>query len=213
MSRGLFISFEGGDGSGKSTQYRLFAEYLSSIGYDVVLTREPGGTRISERIRGLLLDPECSEMDDMTEALLFAAARAQHVRELIRPALEEGKTVLSDRFVDSSYVYQGMVRGLNESVYVINDYALDGVAPDITFLLDISPEKGRSRNRSEGKDDRLEQQSLDFHRKVCDGFRALSEKFSDRFIVIDASGTVKEVHDEIVRRFNEWMAERDAGKQ
>lgn len=213
MSRGLFISFEGGDGSGKSTQYRLFAEHLSALGYDVVLTREPGGTKISERIRALLLDPGCSEMDDMTEALLFAAARAQHVAELIRPALEEGKTVLSDRFVDSSYVYQGMVRGLNEAVYVINDYALDGVLPDITFLLDISPENGRSRNRSDGKDDRLEQQSLDFHSKVCGGFRDLAEKFSERFIVIDASGTVKEVHDEIVRRFSEWMAERDAGKQ
>ena len=195
MSRGLFISFEGGDGSGKSTQYRLFADHLRSEGYDVVLTREPGGTRISERIRALLLDPECAEMDDMTEALLFAAARAQHVGELIKPALEEGKTVLSDRFVDSSYVYQGIVRGLNEAVYVINDYALGGVLPDITFLLDISPEKGRSRNRSDGKDDRLEQQSLDFHRKVCDGFRALAEKFSGRFIVIDASGTVEQVHE------------------
>ena len=213
MSRGLFISFEGGDGSGKSTQYRLFAEYLASRGYDVVLTREPGGTRISERIRQILLDPELSEMDDMTEALLFAASRAQHVSQLILPALEEGKIVLSDRYVDSSYVYQGAGRGLGQVVYVINDYAIKGVLPDITFLLDISPEDGRSRNRGTSKDDRLEQQSLDYHRIVCDGFRKLAEENSERFIVIDAMGAVDEVHGRIVRSFDEWMARKDAGQR
>ena len=127
MSKGLFITFEGGDGSGKSTQFRLFAEYLRNRGFEVVTTREPGGTRISEKIRDLLLDPECTEMDNMTEALLFAASRAQHVEELIRPSVNAGKMVLCDRFVDSSIVYQGIGRGLGDSVRVINEYAVGGL--------------------------------------------------------------------------------------
>ena len=123
MSRGYFITFEGGDGSGKSTQIRLLEEHLREAGYDVVLTREPGGTAISEKIRELILDPANEEMDDMTEAFLYAAARAQLVSQLIKPALEEGKIVICDRFVDSSIAYQAFGRGLGDAVGVINTYA------------------------------------------------------------------------------------------
>ena len=125
MSRGFFITFEGGDGSGKSTQIGILRDRLMEAGYDVILTREPGGTQISEKIRELILDPANSEMDDMTEAMLYAAARAQLVRQLIKPALTEGKVVICDRFVDSSIAYQGFGRGLGDAVGVINTYAVD----------------------------------------------------------------------------------------
>ena len=201
MSKGLFISFEGGDGSGKSTQFRLFAEYLRSRGFEVVTTREPGGTRISEKIRDLLLDPECTEMDSMTEALLFAASRAQHVEELIRPSVNAGKIVLCDRFVDSSIVYQGFGRGLGDCVRAINEHAVRGMYPDITFLLDISPEEGRKRNGKTGKNDRLEKQSMEYHTMVAEGYRKLAAAEPDRFIVIDASGSIEKVASDIIEAF------------
>ena len=201
MTKGLFISFEGGDGSGKSTQFRLFAEYLRNRGFDVVTTREPGGTRISEKIRGILLDPECTEMGSLTEALLFAARRAQHVDELIRPSVEAGKIVLCDRFVDSSIVYQGFGRGLGEQVASINSYAVRGLYPDVTFLLDISPELGRRRNGKTGKNDRLENQSMEYHSMVAEGYRKLAAAEPERFIVIDASADIEKVSSDIIRAF------------
>jgi dTMP kinase len=207
MSKGLFITFEGGDGSGKSTQYRLFAEYLRNRGFDVVTTREPGGTRISEKIRDLLLDPECTEMDDMTEALLFAASRAQHVEELIKPSVEAGKIVLCDRFVDSSIVYQGFGRGLGDCVRAINEHAVRGMYPDVTFLLDISPEEGRKRNGKTGKNDRLEKQSMEYHAMVAEGYRKLAAAEPDRFIVIDASGSIEKVASDITDAFEKRYPE------
>ncbi|MBO4861302.1 MAG: dTMP kinase [Firmicutes bacterium] len=201
MTKGLFISFEGGDGSGKSTQFRLFAEYLRNRGFDVVTTREPGGTRISEKIRGILLDPECTEMGSLTEALLFAASRAQHVDELIRPSVEAGKIVLCDRFVDSSIVYQGFGRGLGEQVASINSYAVRGLYPDVTFLLDVSPELGRRRNGKTGKNDRLENQSMEYHSMVAEGYRKLAAAEPERFIVIDASADIEKVSSDIIRAF------------
>ena len=207
MSKGHFITFEGGDGSGKSTQYRLFAEYLRNRGFDVVTTREPGGTRISEKIRDLLLDPECTEMDDMTEALLFAASRAQHVEELIKPSVEAGKIVLCDRFVDSSIVYQGFGRGLGDCVRAINEHAVRGMYPDVTFLLDISPEEGRKRNGKTGKNDRLEKQSMEYHAMVAEGYRKLAAAEPDRFIVIDASGSIQKVASDITDAFEKRYPE------
>ena len=201
MSKGLFITFEGGDGSGKTTQFRLFAEYLRDRGFDVVTTREPGGTKIAEAIRAILLDPERTEMDSMTEALLFAAGRAQHVAELIRPSVEAGKIVLCDRFVDSSIVYQGVGRGLGDKVKAINEYAVRGLYPDVTFLLDISPEEGRKRNGKTGKNDRLEHQSMEYHSMVAEGFRRLAAAEPDRFIVIDASSGIEKVADDIIQAF------------
>ena len=201
MSKGLFITFEGGDGSGKSTQFRLFAEYLRDRGFDVITTREPGGTRISEKIRDLLLDPECTEMDSMTEAFLFAASRAQHVEELIKPSVKAGKMVLCDRFVDSSIVYQGFGRGLGDCVKAINDHAVRGMYPDVTFLLDISPEEGRKRNGKTGKNDRLEKQSMEYHAMVAEGYRKLAAAEPDRFIVIDASASIEKVASDIKEAF------------
>ena len=208
MSKGLFISFEGTDGSGKTTQFRLFADFLKERGYDVITTREPGGTPISEKIRSVILDPENREMDDMTEALLFAAGRAQHVAELIRPSVEAGKIVLCDRFVDSSIAYQGCARGLGDCVRIINGYAVRGMQPDLTFLLDLDPQKGRRRNVAAGKADRMEQQEADFYKKVCEAYRALANAAKDRFVVIDASGTIDEVQDQIRRKFLEYQAGR-----
>ena len=204
MNRGFFITFEGGDGSGKSTQISILRESLIQKGYDVILTREPGGTEISEKIRELILDPANGEMDDMTEAFLYAAARAQLVRQLIKPALDEGKVVICDRFVDSSIAYQAYGRGLGDSVGVINTYAVDGCMPDITILLKLDPEKGSSRI-SDREHDRIEQASDEFHRKVYEGYLKLEEMYPDRILGVDASGTIQEIAEEISRRVDEIM--------
>ena len=208
MSKGLFISFEGADGSGKSTQYRIFAEYLKSLGFDVLMTREPGGTPISESIRSIILDPANTEMSDMTEALLFAASRAQLVSQVIRPAVEQGKIVLCDRFMDSSIAYQGYARGLGDCVRIINEYAVQGMQPDITFFLDLKPEDGRKRNTAAGKADRMEQQAIEFHEKVYEAYKSLAQIYKDRFVVIDASGSIEEVQERIRRSFIEHRALR-----
>lgn len=204
MDRGFFITFEGGDGSGKSTQISILKESLIEKGYDVILTREPGGTDISEKIRELILDPENGEMEDITEAYLYAAARAQLVRQLIKPALEEGKVVICDRFVDSSIAYQGFGRGLGDAVGVINTYAVDDCMPDLTILLKLDPERGSSRIAGR-EHDRIEQASDDFHRKVYEGYLKLEEKYPDRILGVDASGTIQEIADEISRRVDEIM--------
>ena len=208
MSKGLFISFEGADGSGKSTQYRIFAEYLKSLGFNVLMTREPGGTPISESIRSIILDPANTEMSDMTEALLFAASRAQLVSQVIRPAVEQGKIVLCDRFMDSSIAYQGYARGLGDCVRIINEYAVQGMQPDITFFLDLKPEDGRKRNTAAGKADRMEQQAIEFHEKVYEAYKSLAQIYKDRFVVIDASGSIEEVQERIRRSFIEHQALR-----
>ena len=199
MSRGYFITFEGGDGSGKSTQIALLRDWLVQAGYDVILTREPGGTRISEKIRELILDPDNQEMADMTEALLYAAARAQLVSQMIKPALEEGKVVICDRFVDSSIAYQAYGRGLGDAVGVINTYAVDGCMPDLTVLLRLDPEKGSSRI-ADREHDRIEQAPDAFHRKVYEGYLELEKNYPDRIVGIDASGTIDEIAEEIRRR-------------
>ena len=204
MNRGYFITFEGGDGSGKSTQISILKESLISEGYDVILTREPGGTEISEKIRELILDPENGEMADMTEAFLYAAARAQLVRQLIKPALEEGKVVICDRFVDSSIAYQAFGRGLGDAVGVINTYAVDDCMPDLTILLKLDPERGSSRIAGR-EHDRIEQAPDEFHRKVYEGYLKLEEMYPDRILGIDASGTIQEIAEEISRRVSEIM--------
>lgn len=205
MNRGFFITFEGGDGSGKSTQIGILRDRLTEAGYDVILTREPGGTEISEKIRELILDPENSEMDDMTEAMLYAAARSQLVRQLIRPALEAGKVVICDRFVDSSIAYQGFGRGLGDAVGVINTYAVDDCMPDLTILLRLDPEKGSDRI-ADREHDRIEQASDEFHRKVYEGYLKLEEMYPERILGVDASGTIEEIAEEISRRVSEIIA-------
>ena len=204
MNRGFFITFEGGDGSGKSTQISILKESLIKKGYDVILTREPGGTDISEKIRELILDPENGEMEDITEAYLYAVARAQLVRQLIKPALEEGKVVICDRFVDSSIAYQGFGRGLGDAVGVINTYAVDDCMPDLTILLKLDPERGSSRIAGR-EHDRIEQASDEFHRKVYEGYLKLEEIYPERILGVDASGTIQEIAEEISHRLDEIM--------
>ncbi len=171
MNKGLFITIEGPDGAGKSTQIPFIKRFLEEKGYKVLLTREPGGTVIGEKIRQLLLDKDHKEMTDTTEALLYAASRAQHVEEFIKPAINEGKVVLCDRFVDSSMVYQGKGRGLGlKSIKDINDFATSGLNPDLTIFLDIDPEIGLNRVKSTKNVDILEQEKLDFHKKFYEGY-------------------------------------------
>lgn len=196
MKRGLFITFEGPDGSGKTTQIDRLRSFIEQKGYDAVLTREPGGTAISEKIRDIILDRNHTEMDYMTEALLYAASRAQHVAEVIKPALESGRAVICDRFMDSSIVYQGFGRGLGDCVRVINEFAVGGCFPDITFLLKVDPEIGKGRIRPDAQD-RLDREKLDYHRLVYQAYEELERRYPDRIIGIDASRGIEEISNEI----------------
>ena len=195
--RGLFITLEGGDGAGKSTQIRNIESFFEKKGLVVVHTREPGGTSISEKLRDILLDSENTEMEDVTEMLIYAAARAQHVREFVMPALEKGQIVICDRFVDSSIAYQAFGRGLGDMVGVVNDYATAGLAPDITFWMDIDPKAGKERVSKMGDFDRLESEELDFHYSVYGGYKALAEICPERIKRIDASKSVDEISEDI----------------
>ena len=203
--KGIFITFEGPDGSGKTTQIRLLREHCLAKGYDVILTREPGGTPISEAIRALLLDPAHKEMDGVTEALLYAASRAQHVAEKIRPALEKGCVVLCDRFMDSSIAYQGYARGLGDDVRVINEFAVQGTQPDITFFMDLSAAAGKARVAAARDMDRLEQEDLSFHNAVYEGYLQLKEIYSQRYVCIDASRSIEQIAEEIRERFDNYV--------
>lgn len=197
MKSGIFITMEGPDGSGKSTQIQAIKNFFEQRGEQTIITREPGGTPISEKIRELLLDRANSEMDPMAEALLYAAGRAQHVAEVIKPALEQGIHVICDRFVDSSIAYQGYGRGLGDSVAVINAYAIGDCMPDITFLMKLNPEIGKSRIDSE-KQDRIESEKIEFHNRVFKGYEALELEFPERVISIDATGNIQEISEQII---------------
>lgn len=198
--QGIFISMEGPDGSGKSTQIELLKSYLESKGYDeIIITREPGGTVISEAIRGIILNKDYSEMGYMTEALLYASARAQLVSEVIKPALEAGKAVISDRFVDSSAVYQGMARGLGVDVaYQINSYAIQGIMPQLTIHMDLPAKVGISRKKEQAELDRMELETLEFHEKVAEGYRTLAKLAPERIRTIDATMSIEDIHQKIV---------------
>ena len=198
--RGLFVVFEGGDGTGKSTQIRRLRDTVQRDGHDTLITREPGGTRLGERIRDLVLAPSSGEMDDRTEALLYAAARAQHVEEVIAPALRAGTVVLCDRFVDSSIVYQGAARGLGEEqVADLNRWATGGLAPDLVVLLDLDPAEGLRRAVGTGDPDRLEDAGLDFHELVRAAYRRRAESEPDRYLLLDATRPVEDLHADIRR--------------
>jgi dTMP kinase len=202
---GTFVVFEGGEGAGKSTQMAAFVDWVKARGSDVVVTREPGGTSIGERIREVLLDPSAPEMDRRTEALLYAADRAQHVAEVIKPALESGKTVVSDRFIDSSLAYQGFARGLGiDDIYSISEWATGGLLPDLVFFLNIDPEQGLMR--AEGSPDRIEREGREFHDVVGSAYMKLAQRWPDRFVVIDAARPKAQVHAEIVRAYETYEA-------
>jgi len=195
-SRGLFITFEGSEGSGKSTQIRRLADRLLALGREVITLREPGGTPIGEQIRNLLqYDGAAVAMTPEAELLLFAASRAQLVREVIRPALARGGIVLCDRFLDSTTVYQGVARALDESrVAAINDFAVGGTLPDLTLLLDLDAAEGRRRaSERKGPADRMEQEGADFYESVRRGYLKLAHAKPQRLAVVDASRGEEEV--------------------
>ena len=198
-NRGLFITFEGTDGAGKTTQIQRLSTELRQTGYDICLTREPGGTPISEQIRDMLLNPDHGEMAATTELLLYAASRAQHVSEIIKPALESGKIVISSRFADAMVVYQGYGRGLDlERINRLNRIATDGVTPDVTFVLDLPVEIGLQRvQKSRGGLDRLEREKIDFHQRLRDGYRALAEQEPQRLKLVDAQASPEQVYAQI----------------
>lgn len=198
---GLFITFEGPDGSGKTTIAALVAEALKNKGIDVVLTREPGGIEIAEQIRKIILDPKNTAMDERTEALLYAAARRQHLIEKVLPALKENKIVICDRFVDSSLVYQGVGRGIGiDKVYEMNLFAIEEIMPDFTVFFDIDPKLGLERTKKDDNRtlDRLDLEDISFHQKVYDGYMEVVERFKERIICIDASQSIEEVKRDVM---------------
>ncbi|MDD7282232.1 dTMP kinase [Floccifex sp.] len=191
MKKGIFITFEGNDGAGKTTICLKIKEELEKRGYPVVYTREPGGSKIAEEIREILLDTKNTEMDQRTEALLYAASRRQHLVEKVVPALNEGKIVLCDRFVDSSLAYQGYARGIGmDEVWQINQFAISDYMPQKTLFLSVSMETGQKRMNIRGDKNRLDLEANDFHQKVRKGYDTLIEKYPDRIVVIDAEPSV-----------------------
>lgn len=202
---GMFLVMEGPDGSGKSTQIALLKEYLKEKGWECLVTREPGGTAIGEAVRKIILNPEYKEMSDVTEMLLYAASRAQLMAEVIIPALEQGKIVISDRFVDSSIVYQGIARGLGiDTVAAVNAPGIGKYKPDCIFFIDISEEEGIRRKQVQKKLDRLEQESIDFHAMVAEGYRKVLSK-RDEVIYIDGSDSMESIQMKIREEITKKM--------
>ena len=199
MERGIFITMEGPEGAGKTTILKMLGETLKQEGYSVVLTREPGGIPISEQIREVILNKENTAMDSRTEALLYAAARRQHLVEKIIPALEKGMIVLCDRFIDSSLAYQGHARGLDmDEIYSINKFAIGDFMPDVTFYFDIDPAEGLERISANNNREvnRLDLEELHFHEKVREGYQLVMERWKERFVRIDASQPVDVVFEQ-----------------
>lgn len=208
----MFITFEGIDCSGKSTQARKLAASLRDDGYDVVELREPGNTEISERIRSILLNREHDGLDDRTELLLFAAARAQLVAETILPALHDGKIVICDRFSDSTIAYQGYGRGLPlEEIVHVNRIATQETVPDVTFYLDISPETAVSRcgERNDGDLDRIEESGIHFYERVIRGYMALANMNADRYYVVDGGEDLETIHTMLRRLTHQRLSDRN----
>ncbi|MGC8825702.1 MAG: dTMP kinase [Anaerolineae bacterium] len=207
----LFVTFEGPEGCGKTTQVRLLAEWLSARGCDVLATREPGGTRIGEQIRTILLNPDHTEMVPAAEILLFSAARAQIVHEVIIPHLQRGGIVLCDRFADSTLAYQGYGHGLDLDVLrVITAFATAGLTPDVTFYLDIPVEEGLRRKAEAGRAEwnRLDQRELAYHQRVQEGYRQLIAAEPARWVIIDARGSIEAVHRQVVREMERRLTIR-----
>lgn len=205
-SKGFFITLEGGDGAGKTTVIGRVREYLQLQKRPYLVTREPGGIEIAEKIRSIILNPAHTAMDARTEALLYAAARSQHLAEVVEPALRQGRIVLCDRFVDSSLVYQGNARGLGvKAVRSINKFATGGLAPDLTLYLDVDPEVGLSRisANQDREVNRLDMESLAFHRKVREGYLAIADEEPQRVVVLDANRPLESVEQDVLQVLKE----------
>lgn len=205
--RPIVITLEGGEGSGKSTIINMIREFLEGHDIDFMVTREPGGVPIAEKIRNVILDVNHTEMDSRTEALLYAAARRQHLVEKVLPALDQGKVVIFDRFVDSSLVYQGYCRGIGvEEVYQLNLFATEGFSPDLTLYLDVEPEIGLQRvNSGDREVNRLDLENISFHKKVREGYLLLAEKNPNRYKMIDANKSLEEVFNQVLKVLNSTL--------
>jgi dTMP kinase len=209
---GMFLVFEGGEGSGKTTQMELLRQHLTARGHKVLVTAEPGGTGIGKKLRDLLLDPANSGLSDKAEALLYAADRAQHVDELIRPALTDGTIVICDRYIDSSIAYQGLVRGLGaDQIRSISRWATGALFPDMVFLLDYEASLGLERAGDEP--DRIEQEGIEFHRRVREAYQLLAERHANRYLIIDGSKSPQEVAAEVRRKVDAMLAVRDENEE
>lgn len=196
-----FVTFEGCDGVGKTAQLKKLKIYCDAFKPDVVFTREPGGSAVAEKIRGVILDAGNTGMTDMCEAFLYAAARAQHLNDIVLPALKAGKTVFCDRYVDSSLAYQGAGRGLGiERVWRLNLLATDGIMPECTVFFDLPPDKCFKRKGGADCSDRIETGGRDFHMRIYDGYRELAARWPERFEVVDASGTIDEIFSDLTAR-------------
>lgn len=204
MDRGLFITFEGADGCGKTTQLNMLAEYLTEKGFDVVVTREPGAKGLGEKLREILLNYE-GVVSDRCEAFLFLADRAQHVDVIVKPAVGLGKIVLCDRHTDSTVAYQGYGRGQDiDRINLLNNIATDGMKPDLTFVFDIDVETSQQRVGSEK--DRMESAGMDFHNRVRQGYLKLAENEPNRIKVIDAKKSIPDIHDEVVEIIESFLS-------
>lgn len=204
MERGKFITFEGCDGCGKSTQLRLFSEYLTKNGIPHIFTREPGGGKISEAIREILLSGKNMEMTDECEALLYAASRVQHLSDRVEPALKEGKLVICDRYVDSSFAYQAYARGLGvDFIGKINAFAIEKYLPDVTIFIELTPEEAFRRKHGADENDRLEQAGMAFHKRVYEGYCALAEKEPLRIVKVDGRQTPEKIFEDILKTLRE----------
>lgn len=204
MQRGKFVTFEGCEGVGKSYQIAKVKEYLENQNIDYFFTREPGGTGISEQIRNIILDGKNTTMADECEALLYSAARVQLLKEEIAPKLQSGTLVLCDRYIDSSFAYQGNARGLGyDFVEKINEYAVKNFMPDLTIFLNLSPTDAFKRKGGADKGDRLETSGMEFHNKVYNGYLELAKKYPERIVSIDATGTREQTHQKIINALKE----------
>nr|WP_251130211.1 dTMP kinase [Exiguobacterium sp. s141] len=205
----MFITVEGPDGSGKTTQLQLLVQSLTEQGYEVVVTREPGGTKVGNSIREVLLSPEHDEMTPRVEMMLYAASRAQNIDQVIRPALRRGAVVVCDRFVDASIAYQGY--GLQydlSQILSLNDWATAGIKPDLTFLFDLTPDQASHRMKDRGQLDRIESRDESFHQRVYEGFQILLEQHPERMVRIDANASIETIQDEVLDITLERLKER-----
>ena len=208
MKKRLFIAFEGGEGAGKSTILDKIYDWMKDENIPCIKTREPGGIKISEQIRSVILDNNNTEMDERTEALLYAAARRQHLVEKIIPALNEGKVVLCDRFIDSSLAYQGYARGIGmDEILEINKFAIGEYMPNLSIFFDLDPSEGLKRiNKDNNREvNRLDNEKLDFHNKVREGYYKILEKDKDRIVKIDASKSIDKVYEDVKSIIRQWL--------